>query len=177
MASNQVHSCRFHILNEQGGVYLDTDVELIKGLDDLPDSFVGFESKETVASGLIRGACKGDEICRLMLESYHNDKFIKDDGQLNLTTVCVRETEILKKFGLVPDGSLQTVCDTTVYPTEYFCPIDVSTNELHITDKTYSIHHYAGSWLSKKDKFKMLVRKAIGNKLYMKLYNIKHKKK
>ena len=71
--------CRFWVLYNYGGIYLDTDVELIKSIDNLPDTFVGFENQTTCNSGLIRGALPNDEICRLMLESYYNDKFIKEN--------------------------------------------------------------------------------------------------
>lgn len=145
--------CRFYVLSKYGGIYLDTDVELIKGLDDLPETFVGFENQSTVASGLIRGANQGDEICKMMLESYHKDVFLKSDGQLNLMTVCVRETRILQSFGLVADGTLQVIAGTTVYPTEYFCPLNSSTNKLTVTDNTYSIHHYGASWYGDKENY------------------------
>lgn len=145
--------CRFYILNSYGGVYLDTDVELIKSINDLPDNFVAFENPSYVNSGLIRAARTGDTICKLMLESYHNDRFILKNGDLNLVTVCVRETAILKKLGLKCNNTLQVVADTTAYPTDYFCPLDYLTNKIKITENTHSIHHYAATWYSQKEDF------------------------
>lgn len=112
--------CRFYVLYHQGGIYLDTDVELIKALDGLTDCFVGFESNERVASGLIRAAQKGDKICQLMLQSYENDCFLCSDGSYNLMTVCERETTILCKLGLKKDNTLQVISGTTIYPVDFF---------------------------------------------------------
>lgn len=123
---------------------MDTDVELIKPLIDLPENFVGFETgARYVASGLIRGAKRGDQICREMIQSYDSDVFVLSNGSINLKTVCVRETEILIRHGLIQKNQLQLVDGTYVFPTDYFCPLDNSTGELKITNNTYSIHHYS----------------------------------
>lgn len=156
--------CRFFVLYSYGGIYLDTDVELIKTIDDLPENFVGFEDKETCNSGLIRGAQKGDMICEKMLKSYNDDAFISEDGSLNLKTVCERETDILKLYGLKGNGCMQNVCGTTVFPKDYFSPKDYVTQKVHITERTYSIHHYAYSWQGEKEN--------ISSKIYRCLYKI-----
>ena len=146
--------CRYFALYNFGGIYLDTDVELIKRLDDLPETFVGFEiGNGAVASGLIRGAKKGDLICKSMCELYEHDEFNKDSG-LNLETVCQRETKIFIQHGLdiKKKGTIQVVGETFIYPEEYFCPFDYLTGKLFLTSNTYSIHHYLSSWVTKKDK-------------------------
>ena len=142
--------CRFYILYNYGGIYLDTDVELLKSLDELPNTFVGFESPNYVASGLIRAAEPNDEICGLMLETYEKDIFSFEGGKT--LTVCERETEILKGFGLQANGTMQQIKGTVVFPMEYFCPLNPITWKLNITKNTYSIHHYDGSWLLEEDK-------------------------
>lgn len=151
--------CRYFVLFKFGGIYLDTDVEIIKKLDYLPDAFVGFESEKYVASGLIRGAKKNDEICRLMLESYYNDRFVNKDGSLNLMTVCKRETDILLDKGLSLNNKLQIIGETTIYPKEYFCPKDFFSGKITITNNTYTIHHYASSWYSEKERYAYDVQK------------------
>ncbi len=153
--------CRFWILYNYGGIYLDTDVEIIKPIDNLPSTFVGFENKTAVASGLIRGALRNDKICELMLESYHNDRFIKENGELNLKTVCERETMIFERFGLKRNGQMQEVADTIVYPPEYFSPKNFLTGELHITNNTYSIHHYDASWYTEKERYAMQIKRRL----------------
>ncbi|MCM1219335.1 MAG: glycosyl transferase [Lachnospiraceae bacterium] len=140
--------CRFFVLYNYGGIYLDTDVELLKPIDSIASACVGFESEKLLNSGLVRAAEKHDKICELMLESYAKDHFMKQNGELNLLTVCERETEILCKFGLKLNNQMQVVCGTTVYPTEYFQPTNMSTGRVHITKNTVSIHHYAASWTS-----------------------------
>jgi hypothetical protein len=77
----------------------------------------------------------------------------------------------------VSKNEIQEVCGVIIYPKEYFNPCDMYTKNIVITEKTVSIHHYAGSWLSKKEKFKRFVRKIVGNKIYLFLYRIKHKEK
>lgn len=151
--------CRFYVLYNYGGIYLDTDVELLRNLNSLERNFVGFEDSNNVASGLIRGAEKGDYICQLMLKSYNNDKFFNSNGTLNLTTVCDRETNILCELGLRRNNKLQVVLGTTVYPSEYFQPTNKITGRICLTSNAYSIHHYAASWVSKNDRMRGKIAK------------------
>ena len=167
--------CRFEILSRYGGVYLDTDVELIRPIDDLPVTFAGFERDHSVASGLIRGAAIGDALCTEMLQLYRESHFRLPDGSLDMTTVCERETAMLKRHGLVCDGSMQTVGDTVIYPKEYFCPTDFATGKLVLTGNTYSIHHYAASWITPWARFKRGIKELIGTPVYMKLHLLKKK--
>lgn len=166
--------CRFFVLYEYGGIYLDTDVEILKPLDGLPDTFVGFERATMVASGLIRGAGKGDRICREMLDSYETDSFTDENGKPNLYTVCDRETEILKKHGLILNDEKQTVCGTTVFPTEYFNPKGGDYGKEIITDNTYTIHHYLASWKSPLDKKIMVYKVKYGVKKGKLLFTLRH---
>ena len=160
---------RFWILYNYGGVYLDTDVELLKPLENLSNTFVGFENKETVSSGLIRAALKGDEICGLLLESYHNDCFDLGDGVFNVKTVGVRETAILEKFGLKRNGLLQVVCGTTIYPQDYFCPKSFTDESITLTDNTYSIHHYSSSWYTEEEIYAQKLKRKISKCMPKKL--------
>lgn len=146
--------CRFFVLYNYGGIYLDTDVELLKPIDSIASTCVGFESEKLINSGLVRAAEKHDKVCELMLESYAKDKFLKENGELNLLTVCERETEILCKFGLKLNNQMQVVGGTTVYPMEYFQPTDMNTGRVYITKNTVSVHHYAASWKSGYSKFR-----------------------
>lgn len=150
--------CRFWVLFHYGGIYLDTDVKLLRSLDNLPDTFVGFENEKNVASGLIRAALPNDKICELMLQSYQTDSFILSNGDLNLRTVCDRETKILEKFGFIANNKSQLICGTTIFPSDYFCPLNYSTNKLNITKNTYSIHLYGSSWHGEQEKFSNQLR-------------------
>ncbi len=166
--------CRFYVLYNYGGIYLDTDVELIKPIDDLPSTFVGFERDSCVASGLIRGADAGDELCKAVMESYENDSFIKADGGYNVLTVCDRETGMLKERGLKLDGSLQIVGGTTVYPTEYFNPKGGDYGKETITENTRAIHHYLASWKSPLDRLIMQYKVKYGVKKGKRLFVLRH---
>ena len=142
-----------------GGIYLDTDVELIKPLNQFAGSFVGFEDEKRLNSGLIRGATKGDKVCKLMLDSYDSSRFRMTDGKLDLLTVCDRETDIFLHLGMVLENKKQIIENTDIYPSEFFNPTDLNTGETHITSNTVSIHHYAASWVDDKSRFRGKVYK------------------
>ncbi len=169
--------CRYHVLAQYGGVYLDTDVELLRPIDDLPECFVGFETLTLCNSGLIRGAEANDPICLEMLSSYRQSHFRHADGSYDMTVVGQRETDILQRHGLLLDDRLQTVNGTTVFPREYFAPTDFEKGETHITEHTYSIHHYAASWISPWGQFKLKIRSLIGIKWYATLHRWKRSAK
>lgn len=145
---------RNKIIYENGGFYLDTDVEIIKPLDELlsHQAILGFESETQIAAGLIIASEKGNGVIKEMYELYHNLSFYNDDGSLNLTPSPVYNTAVLVKHGLIPNNTLQTVENITVFPTEYFCPKDFYTGIITITPNTYAIHHYDASWHSEREK-------------------------
>ncbi len=138
---------RLVIIYEHGGIYFDTDVEVIKSLDDLLQhkAFSGFENDEYVASGLGFGAEPHNSAIRLMLDEYN--PYL---NSLNGAEGCpILNTKALEKIGLIKNGSYQELKNITVYPKEYFNPYDDPTGTLNISDNTYSIHWYAKSWMSK----------------------------
>lgn len=166
--------CRFFVLYNYGGIYVDTDVEIIKPLTDLPLNFVGFERSASVNSGLIRGAERGDAVCKEVLDSYEGDVFILPDGKYNMLTVCDRETEILVRHGLILDNVKQTVGGTTVFPTEYFNPKGGDYGEEKITPNTYTVHHYLASWKSPLDRKIMAYKVKYGVKKGKRLFALRH---
>lgn len=146
---------RFKILHEQGGLYFDTDVEVIKPFYGLleEEAFVGFETDEFVNPGLVLWAKnEGNEMLGEILETYAGLKFINPDGSYNTVTICKYFTDTLKNHGLKPDDGTVQKCDSfSVYPREYFCPFDDLTGVMKKTENTCAIHWYAKSWMSKKD--------------------------
>lgn len=138
---------RLDIINTHGGIYFDTDVEVIKSFDDLlgVDLFCGFESELYVAFGLGFGSVANNPILKEILEQYEKTIFIKEDGSLNLVTCPIYQTDVLKKHGLVCDGSYQELDGVTIFPKEFFSPYDL--NGLgKVTQNTFSIHQYAATW-------------------------------
>lgn len=139
---------RLDIIYREGGIYLDTDVELLRSLDALLSykAFLGFESPGSVALGLGFGAEPGNEIFRQMRDMYHSFSFYKEDGTPNIIPSPVYATDFLKSYGLKPDGKRQSVHGIEVFPAEYFAPLCYADNRLNITEHTYSIHWYHASW-------------------------------
>ncbi|MEE0897961.1 MAG: glycosyltransferase [Acutalibacteraceae bacterium] len=163
---------RLKIIYDNGGIYLDTDVELIKPVDDLVKlgGFMGFDEKGIVATGLGFGAEKGNKIVSEFLKDYDDIPFILPDGSFDLTPCPDRNTEALKRLGMDIENKNQTFMDVTFLPDEYLCPMDYYTGKKTITDKTYSIHHYSASWTNSVTKRTTRIKRIIGVKMYNKLY-------
>ena len=155
---------RADILHKEGGLFLDTDVELLKNMENLMDtSFIGFESKNYVNAGLVLYAKnRQEEFFKLLMEKYKKIDF--DVNNLSNITSPIIYTNLLKRYGLKCNNTKQTVCGLTVYPTEYFQPIigDFAVGKKKITDNTYSIHHYSATWLNESDKKLMNMLKKYG---------------
>ena len=146
---------RFKILAEYGGIYFDTDVEVIKSFDDILQNgaFIGRERITNiypVNAGLGLAAEAGMPILDEVLEDYAHSHFeMKEAGKM--LTVVERVTGIMEKHGLTEQQpSFQSVEGMKVYPPEYFCPYDYNTGNLKITENTHSIHWYDASWLDEK---------------------------
>lgn len=143
--------CRLHALFQEGGIYMDTDVEIIKPLDNLflqHTAFAGFENGLYLNTGLMASVSGGNWIKDLL--SYYNDKvFCDKDGTLDLTpnTQFVTTFMANKKFILLNDSFQNIEGYCTIYPSSYFSPKCWQTLKVNITVHTYCIHHFAGSWL------------------------------
>ena len=147
---------RFDILYKYGGIYFDTDVEIIKDLNSIikKGPFVAIEkgNKFYINAGLGIASNKNEKIYKEILESYQNDSFIKEDGSLNQKTVVTRVSDIFAKYGFVEKDIIQSISNITIYPSEYFCPKDYFTGEIKITQNTFTIHHFDASWTTKAQK-------------------------
>ena len=152
---------RLDIIYEHGGIYLDTDVELLKPLDDLllNEAFMGFEDGIHVSPGLAIGAIpRFPLIGELKNGIYDHRLFTKADGSFDITPSPQMNTAELVKKGLRQDNSKQMIEGMTIFPTDYFCPKDFETKKLRITKNTVSIHHFDGSWVSEEDKYRIVLR-------------------
>lgn len=162
---------RFDILYEYGGIYFDTDVEVMKPIDDLieKDSFVGIESPGALNVGLGFASRQQEPIFAEILESYSQSCFLRPNGSMDLTTVVVRVSEIFKKYGFTNKNEIQNIKGITIYPVEYFNPKNQKTGELKITPNTYSIHHFDASWAIPLRKKYMELRTKLADKVGIKI--------
>ncbi|PJM76395.1 glycosyltransferase family 32 protein [Bifidobacterium felsineum] len=147
---------RFWIISNYGGVYFDTDVELIKSIDDIVSKgpFLGTEYSDTgisiaVNPGLGMADSAGSVFCTHMLNQYNSDHFLLHDGTFNPINVVTRSTNLIRSYGWKMNDEFQIINGIQIFPIEYFCPLNYLTGVLLITPKTRSIHHYKASWLSK----------------------------
>ena len=139
---------RFKILYEYGGLYFDTDVELVRPIDDIIQCgpFMGVESPgrgnqvPTINPGLGLGATPGLQIYKQLLDMYENMHF----SATNMVTIVKYTTDLLAKYGLCATDDIQTCAGIYIYPKEYFCPL--FGRYIHFTKNTRSIHHYMSSW-------------------------------
>jgi hypothetical protein len=139
---------RVHVLYHQGGVYLDTDMELLKPLDPFLEhrAFSGFETKKTISTGIM-GCERGHPLFKALLSDYDGRVFVKENGTFDYTTNVETVTDYCLALGFVPDNKKQTVEDFTIYPMEYFSPTDPETNKTKLTANTCAIHHFQDSWV------------------------------
>lgn len=140
---------RLDILYRYGGIYLDTDVELVRSLDELlyQPAFCGAEKWGQINFGGLSGAEPGAPAVGAVLDCRKTVPFVREDGTLNLTTCGKYETQPLEKLGFHPSNTTQILQGMTVYSSEFFHPFDYASGETAITENTFSIHHFSGTWL------------------------------
>ena len=154
---------RAKALYNEGGIYFDTDVEVLKSFDKfLGDKFfAGFEEKAFVGT-CVMGTEAGTPILKEYIEHYENAKYINDDGSKYTDTNVILLTRLLEEKGLVRDDSEQTVDGyIKIYPRTYFSPYDYINGINYITDESCAIHHFALSWLPKSTRIKSAVKRKI----------------
>lgn len=162
---------RFWILYHHGGIYFDTDVEVIRPMDDIISAgpFMGFEIDPSqvkgkaqsgyvapgrglgVNPGLGLGVNPGLGLYAEMLDFYAGRHFLLPDGTLNQTTIVKYTTDILIQNGLQCKSGIQKVAGVTIYPKEYFNPLNDNTAVLKLTENTRSIHWYTKTWEKKRN--------------------------
>lgn len=176
---------RLDVLYQYGGFYYDTDVEMIRSIEELRDTsaFIGFEQKDRVNDGQGIGSIPGNPLIKEMLDMYEHISFYQKDGSYNLVECPQYRTKCLQQHGLKLDGRKQIIEDMIIYPKDYFCPKDFQTGKIRITKNTYSIHHFRGSWhtedelrgLYKMQKVKRILGARFGGLLLRGYFDLKHK--
>ena len=169
---------RLYALYHEGGIYMDTDVEVLKSLDPFlhHHAFSGFENDRNIPTGIMASE-KGGRWAKDNLDYYKGKHFLKEDGSLDLTTNVTTITNYMLPLGLRQDNTYQDFPNLiTFYPKDYFCPKDSVTKKVNKTNNTVTIHHFDGSWLPQK-KSVLFLKSLVGiklSKIIIKVYlNIK----
>jgi len=157
---------RLYALYTEGGIYMDTDVEVLKPYDDLLDlpGFTGYEGSKHLppVTGTMASEPRNEWV-KEQLAAYDDIHFLKEDGSLDTMPNTARISQIMKEGGFVQDGKKRVYKDMNIFPVEYFCPRQ-TTGEVFITDKTYCDHHFMGSWNKGKKNWKYYLLRLLGEK-------------
>lgn len=151
---------RLWALSNFGGIYMDTDVEVIKKLDDflIHPAFSGFEDETHIPTGIM-GSEKEGKWVKEQLAYYDNRHFVLPDGTLDTTTNVLIMCKNMSENGFILKNSRQNYKNIIeIYPKDYFCPKSYNTGKIYLTANTHTIHHFAGSWHSPWQKFKMKIK-------------------
>ena len=166
---------RLYALNAEGGLYLDTDVEVFKPFDDLMHltAFIGYEGSKhhPPGTGVIASEAGGEWV-REQIAEYDGVHFVKPDGSFDLTPNPERIASSMMKNGAVFNQKYQTYKDLHIFPVDYFCPRQTTMEYLR-TENTYCDHHFAASWVD--DKKEPLLLRIIGQKNMTRLIKLKRK--
>lgn len=165
---------RLWIIYHYGGFYLDTDVELIKSLDELchNEVYFGCEGEAYINTGVGFGAISN---CGIILENmkiYENMNIFDTEDDFSIKPCPYYTTELLKEKGLkFPIRKVTKLDNIIIYPNDYFNPYDWASEKMRITQNTYSIHHYTASWMSSEQK------RGVIEQHYYKIYKEKYGKR
>ena len=163
---------RIRVLQQYGGIYLDTDVEIVKNIDEITEhnTVIGFENGGYLESNFIASE-KNQLWQQKMIDFYHSNNFLNGKKQNSLPNTLLLTTVFKKHYGLKLKNKYQNLKDDViVYPSSYFSPKDLHTHKINLTENTYSIHHFDATWTDKKfsaqQKFLKFIKKIFGNKIF-----------
>lgn len=140
---------RLYAVVKYGGIYMDTDVEVLKSLDSFLKhrAFSGFEDEERISTGIM--ACEKDfPLFDEFLHYYDDADFYNSDGEISYITNVTVITDICSRKGFCPNNQFQVIEGFAIYPKHVFCPISFETGKLKKKKDTVTIHWFAGSWMS-----------------------------
>ena len=144
---------RLWALTRYGGIYLDTDVELVKPVDKFIThrAFSGFEDGKHIQTGIIASE-KGFSLFVELMHYYDDAVFVKADGSYNLTTNVTLFTIFCIEHGLIQNNKYQEIEDIAIYPSEVFSPLNIENGRVKRTNETVAVHWFDGSWHTKDEK-------------------------
>lgn len=162
---------RIEILYKYGGIYLDTDVELKRNIDDLlyQEAFCGVEKWQVLNFGGCSGSVKGHKTLKLFLDKWEKRSLIRNDGSMDNISSGLIDTSVAISAGYKINGKIQTIKGLNIYSYDFFHPYDYMSGKMEMTEDTFSIHQFHGGWLdeiAKTDnlrsieKYEMLMKSA-----------------
>ena len=154
---------RLKVLKDYGGIYMDTDVEVLKPFNPLLDAkcLLGMEEKEYVATSFMAFE-KGHSLVKEFIDLYKNISFYDQNGQIIAGTNVEKLTKMLLKKGFVQQNYYQELeSGIRIYPKEYFSPYDYINCCYEITENSYCVHHFAVSWMPKSEQLKKVIKKRL----------------
>lgn len=161
---------RLYVLYNFGGIYMDSDVEVVKPINEFLSerAFSGFQDPKNVPTGLMASE-KGLPFVGLLLSDYDNLHYDPKDLSTNVDLI----TKHFVEHGLIQNNTKQSIEGVTLYPMDYFCAKDSLTRVVTVTENTYTIHHFAASWVPPYLKLKIRIRQLVGPDITRKIVEIK----
>ncbi len=143
---------RLDILYREGGIFLDTDVELVRNIDDLlyQPAFAGIDHSRNVSAGLGIGAIRGHSMIWKLKKIYQTIDFVNNGGEYGMQACPAVQRPVFEENGYVNNGTYQIIDGMTIYPEIVLSGMNNITGAIHITEFTYAVHHYAGTWISEQ---------------------------
>lgn len=168
---------RLYALYNFGGIYLDTDIEIMKSFDDIletSDLILGFENGGQHIMTAFIAASRENAIIKEFSEYYTNRSFILENGQFDISPNTDEITKIISRLGGIMNNTMQKLASNVyVYPEEYFSAFEFKTFSKISTEHTYTVHHFHASWLPKyvrvRFKLKKIVIKIIGKDSFLRI--------
>jgi len=145
---------RTKVLYEHGGIYLDTDVEILQSFDKILAQdicFLGFETRAKIGTAVM-GFIQKHDVLKKFLNFYRDNNFRKKNGDINTIANVTILTDVLCKMGLIADGTPQLIKDIQVLPREYFYPKKISDSEFRISSQTIAVHRCSNSWMTERER-------------------------
>lgn len=163
---------RLYALLNDGGIYLDTDVEVVQPFDGYLDNkaFIGFERQGSIGTCVI-GA---DKNSRFIMDFYREYETITEYPKILLPNTFIA-FRILSNKGLKDNNCYQIIDDyCTVYPKDYFTAKDFETGRIYKTSNTVSIHHFSATWLPIWSRCELKFWNLLGLKNYDLIHKVSH---
>ena len=143
---------RAKVLYEYGGIYLDTDVKIIKKLPNVPEKgFLGFERRKFIGTAVMAAEPESELIAEL-LDYYEQHEFVQQKGYIDSIANVSILTDICRRKGLIPDGRKQKIEGFEIFSRELFYPKKLNENTFETTGETCAIHMCSNSWMTEREK-------------------------